>query len=426
MKYLLFIIMVTLTQGTWAKEKCWGKINFEGTINAGTYDYWQRSLIIFKEKSCQAVLVNLNTPGGSLETTRMIVEEIMNSSIPILCLVSPQGARAGSAGAIILQACHLNGALKATNLGAATPILGNGEDIKGDLKNKIVEDTKAWVLGLAKERGRDQNFAVESISDAKSLDAEAAFKANAIDFFGNDEDEFIKFAIGKKININQNTSTELTEGEINPINTDFRAKFLQLLSDPEVAYLVFMGSLALLYFEITHAGVIAPGILGGIGLVLSLMAFHKLQIAWGGVALISLGLLFFILEIFITSFGALAVGGIISFLLGSMFLFEKGAIPYAIPWRSVIPVTIFLAGIISLLTSMTIKTLRLRKRTVQGVGVGNVAHVININQSDLHLGQCKVGGEIWACRSQRGSLHLDKTYRVIEQQGLTLILKLEE
>ncbi|MES2769694.1 MAG: nodulation protein NfeD, partial [Bdellovibrionota bacterium] len=266
--FSILFVMVCFNFNAEAKDPCTLEIKIEGVIGPGTTDYIDRAISKAKNLECSSFLALINTPGGSLESTRIIVEKILNSDIPFLCLVAPQGGHAGSAGAIILQACHVNGALMATNLGAATPVAGSGQEIPKDLRNKLINDTVSWLEGVTKLRGRNLEFSKKIVDEAKAVSSEEAFKLKAIDILSDDIKGFLEKAKGRKVSINQKDHVVVV-GEIESYKQDSRFHILQIFSDPQIAYLLFMGSLALLYFEFTHPGTIAPGVIGAIGLVLS-------------------------------------------------------------------------------------------------------------------------------------------------------------
>ncbi|HEX4922879.1 MAG TPA: hypothetical protein VFV50_02300, partial [Bdellovibrionales bacterium] len=294
---------------------CTLQMKVDGVIGPGTLDYLDRAYDEAKAQNCESLLLLINTPGGNLQSTRLIVERILNSPIPVLCLVYPSGAHAGSAGAIIMQACHVNGAVETTNMGAATPIDGGGADIGKDLRQKVLNDTISWVEGLAELRGRNKKFARDIVETAKVVTAKEALSIGAIDFVGEEVATFVKFAAGRTTKIaNNKEPKKVATGQIKAFEPDFRYRLLELITHPQIAYLLFMISIGLLYFEITHPGMILPGVAGTLGLVLSLISFHLLDVRWGGLALLVLGLIFLIAEAFVPSFGALGVGGIIAFV----------------------------------------------------------------------------------------------------------------
>ena len=283
-----------------AISPCTLVMDISGSIGPGTLDYMERGAEQALASQCSSVFLKINTPGGNLATTRKIVELIMNAPIPYLCLISPSGGHAGSAGAIIMQACHVNGGLEATNIGAATPISGNGQDLQKALQKKVYEDTRSWVEGLAKYRERNVDFAREIVLDGKALDARKAAEIGALDTVVSGPNQFLDFAEKMKVRINQDEKSAIVVGPMEEFAQDLRYDTLQILSDPRWAYTIFMASLGLLYFELTHAGVFFPGVMGAIGLVISMINFHMLDVSWGAVALIILGVAFMLAELFIT------------------------------------------------------------------------------------------------------------------------------
>ena len=404
--------------------KCTLSVEIRDTVGPATFDYLQRAQEKAQEKGCASILVRINTPGGSLQSTRKIVEQIMASPIPYLCIVHPSGGHAGSAGAIIMQACHINGAMEATNLGAASPINGNGKDIPKDLRKKIFEDTRSWVEGLAKYRGRSEKFAKEIIEDAKALDADAALKADAIDVVVTDLNQFVAFAAGKPVRLNSEEMTPVTVGPIEVYEPDLRHDILQITSNPQWTYLIFMGSLGLLYFEMTHPGTILPGVVGLVGLVFSMINFHLLDVQWGGVVLLFLGMAFMFAEAFVPSFGALGLGGLASFIVGSIFLFDEKS-GYEIPLGLLISTSLALAilmfGITYLAVTATKRGLLNREKEKME---GQTLTVREFDSKKMKgIGFFK--GELWKIKSE-DDLAVDDTAKIHEVQGLTLLVKKNE
>ena len=274
MKFVMILVLSFFVQQI-AKAapaaSCTLAITINEPISAATLDYFTRAEKKAQDEKCDSLLIRMNTPGGNLQTTRMIVERILASPIPYLCLITPSGGHAGSAGAIILQACHLNGGVIATNIGAATPISGSGE-IPEDLRKKLINDTVSWMEGVTKLRGRNLKFSEEIITEAKSLSSEVAHKEKALDILAQNELDFLKQSEGRKVIVGEKQEAIVAIGDIKEYSPDMRHKVLSFIADPEFAYLLFMGSLALIYLELSHPGLIAPGVLGGIGLIFSLIA----------------------------------------------------------------------------------------------------------------------------------------------------------
>lgn len=414
-------LFVTLFLAAQAEAACTLAVTINEAITASTSDYLARAEKRAKEQKCDSLFVRMNTPGGSLQSTRLIVEQILASDIPYLCLITPSGGGAGSAGAIILQACHVNGGLTATNIGAATPILGTGEATPEDLRKKIIHDTVSWLEGVTQLRGRNLEFAKEIVTEAKSLSSEAAHKAKALDILAQNESEFLKQSEARTVLINEKKELSVKVGDLQEFAPDLRYKVLGFIADPEFAYLLFMGSLGLLYVEITNPGMIAPGVIGGIGLVLSLVAFHKLDVAWGGLALILLGIAFLILEIFVTSFGLLGIGGLVAVFVGSLFLFDAQSTGYTLPLSLIISVVAVLGVFFLGIGYLALKTIRHKSKDADA-DLANHTGVVMTVEAHGHRGQIQIMGETWIFVSE-DSLQVNDRVQVTGRQGLTLNVK---
>lgn len=391
----------------------------DGAIGPASLDFLERTSRRADQNKCGAILLLINTPGGNLQTTRLIVEHILNSSRPILCLIYPSGAHAGSAGAIIMQACHVAGAMEATNIGAATPVSGSGEAMPEDLRKKVLNDIRSWVEGLAKLRGRSESFAKEIVEDAKALSASEALKAKAIDFVATSKEDFLSFADGKSIKISENLSATLSLGETIVMVQDLRYRVMDILMNPQVAYMIFMASLGLLYFELTHPGAIAPGVIGGVGLLISLISLHMLNVTWGAVLLILAGIGFMIAEAFVAGFGILGIGGVISFFIGSLFLFDTAQTGLAIPLSTILPTTLLVG---SMMIGVAYLAFSSRKRRGHGGFddmIGKPARVSNVQAGDGKFGFIEIEGEIWRATSDL-PMNIDDQVKIIKHAGLTL------
>ncbi len=421
---VLVLFVGLLSSGETLKEKCTVGVSIREAIGAATLDYLSRAENFALENNCSSLFVRVNTPGGSLQSTRLIIERILASPIPYLCLISPSGGHAGSAGAIILMACHVNGGLTATNIGAATPILSTGGETPKDLRNKLINDTVSWLESIVKLRGRNLKFSKEIVTEAKAVSAEEAKKLNALDIVVGNEGEFLKEAQGRRVLIREQKDTEVQVGTLKEFEPDLRYKILNFTADPEISYLLFMGSLGLLYVEITHPGLIAPGVVGGIGLILSLISFHKLEVAWGGLALILLGVVFLIAELFVASFGILGIGGVVSFMVGSVLLFDKNISGQSLPWPLVGGVTLVLAGIFLGLGTLALRTYRGRRRDADFDLKNKKIKIVAVDPNG-HSGQVEIQGEVWRFISD-GELKGTDVVEVLSRQGLTLKIQKKE
>ena len=418
---LLVPFLLILLGGHFSSATCTTEIDIKGGIGPASLDWIQRSKETAEKNNCESILIMINTPGGNLQSTRRIVEEILNSDIPFLCLIGPSGAHAGSAGAIIMQACHISGGMEATNIGAATPISGGGEKMSEDMRNKIINDTRSWVVGLAKLRGRSEEFAKNIIETAEALPSEEAQRKGAIDWVGAKKEDFLKFASGRKVKMSEDKETVVVVGDIQKKQEDLRYQVMSFLMSPQIAYFLFMGSLGLLYFELTHPGMIAPGVLGAIGLGISLMALHMLDVETGGLVLIFLGLALMILEVFVTSFGILGIGGVISFFVGSLFLFDPEKSGYSLPLSSILPTTVFLGACMLGIAWLALSTRRVKDQADFAILIGKAGSAKKIN-SDGRSGQIIVNGELWKFEAQE-EVAVGDQLEVLENHGFTLKVK---
>lgn len=421
-----FLGVLFLSLSVFAQEKCTVGVTIREPIGAATLDYLTRAEKFAAENNCGSIFVRMNTPGGSLQSTRLIIEKILASRVPYLCLISPSGGHAGSAGAIILMACHVSGGVTATNIGAATPILGPGSsgEMPKDLRNKMVNDTVSWLEGIAKLRGRNMQFAKDIVTEAKAVSVDEAVKLKALDFVVNNELEFLNKAKGHKVLVREDKDVGVEVGTVREFEPDLRYQILNFTADPEIAYLLFMGSIALLYAEITHPGLVAPGVIGGIGLILSLIAFHKLDVAWGGLALILLGIGFLIAEVFVTSFGILGVGGIVSFVVGSLLLFDRETTGYTLPWPLIAAVTIVVAGFLLGLGFLALRTVRKRRKDTDFDLKTKRVRLASVDSTG-RTGKVEILGEFWNFISDEELKQTDEV-EVLDRQGLTLKIRKKE
>ncbi len=421
------VALLFVTQNLWAQEtkelsntaKCSIELELKGAIGPASLDLLTRGFEMAKVKECASLIVTINTPGGSLETTRLIVTKILNSPIPVLCLVYPSGGHAGSAGAIILQACHVNGAMEATNLGAATPVSGGGEAIPEDLRKKLLNDTRSWMDGITKLRNRNEKFGQDIILEAKAVSAEEAKKIGAIDFMAKTKQEFLDFAVGREVQMSEDLKQIVAVGPVEVFQPDLRHQALSLLTDPQIAYLIFMGSLGLLYFEITHPGTMVAGVVGAVGLVVSMVAMHKLNVEWGGLVLIFLGVILLVAEVFVPSFGILGLGGVTSFVVGSIFLYDPAKTGgYTLPLSTILPSAFLLALITFGLGYLAVRSLKVKKRGGFDDMLNLVGTVVEL-QEDSKSGLMEVRGELWKFSSSK-PVQIKSSVKVTGHLGFTL------
>jgi membrane-bound serine protease (ClpP class) len=415
----LFLLACLIAPSAWAN--CTLSIELSDAISPATFDYMERAAEEAKEKGCVSILARINTPGGSLQSTRKIVELIMNSPIPYLCVIHPAGGHAGSAGAIIMQACHVNGAMEATNIGAASPVAGTGQEMPEDLRKKMFEDTRSWVKGLANYRGRSEKFAVAIVDDAKALAAKDALEAGAIDVVATDLQGFLDFAKDRSVRLDADQTAPVQVATIRNYEPDMRYSILQIFANPQWAYLLFMASLGLLYYEFTNPGTLAPGVVGAMGLVISLMNFHLLDVSWGGVLLIVLGVAFIVAELFVPSFGALGLGGLASFVVGSLLLFDESS-GYHLPMDLLFSTSFMLALVMGGVTYLAYTGTQYGKRKRNKDKLPGQELVVQKFDPIKKKGIGKLHGELWKIKSKQ-ALEAEDEARVVAVKGLTLVVE---
>ncbi len=347
----------------------------------------------------RAFLIELDTPGGLDTAMRTIIQGILGSRIPVIVYVYPSGARAASAGALITLASDFAVMAPGTNIGAATPVsigVGGGEeetDKKSDMKKKVIEDASAYARSLAEQRGRNTDWAERIVREATSTSAEEALKVEVIDFIAEDEQALLQKLDGRSYVRKGEKKLLQTDGVVlEQVEMGWRQEILNTISNPNIAYLLMMLGILGIFFEISQPGVIFPGAIGALALLLAFFAFQTLPVNWVGALLILLAFILFLLEIAVPSFGMLTVGGIISLTLGSMMLIETSE-PYMQISRAVIAGTVAAAScLIILVLFFVVRTQRGRFFSGYEGMVGELGEAVTAID---RKGRVFVHGEYW-------------------------------
>ena len=415
--FLVFFPMAALA--------CTMQLNVNTAITPVTLDLIKKTLILAKKENCSSLLMEIDTPGGSLPATRLIVQEILNSPLPFLCLVSPKGAQATSAGAIILQACHVSGALRGTNLGASTPVLmGKEMGKESDMRKKAINDTVSFVKSLSNLRKRNEQFAEEIVTQAKSVTAQEAFELKAIEFVGDTINDFLAFSTGQTVEMKEGKTKDVVIGPLKTFHIGLRYSVLNFFADPQILYLLFLGSIMLIYFEFTHPGTLVPGIMGGIGLIIALVGLNALSVAWGAVALVFAGLVLFLAEMLVPSFGILGIGGVVSFILGSVYLFdpvEMGG--YQLPLPLILATSLVIGLLMLGACYLAVKTFRMKRDiTAMGAILNKEGEVTEILDDFGKKGWIVIHGENWKFHSEK-PLKVGDFVKVIKHKRMDLTVE---
>jgi membrane-bound serine protease (ClpP class) len=396
-----------------------------GSVNPGLADLIMNGIQKAEKDKAEALVILLDTPGGLESSMRKICQDIINAKVPVIVYVSPKGARAASAGVFITIAAHVAAMAPGTNIGAAHPVgIGMGKMDK-TMTAKVVNDMVAFGRSLAKERGRNADWVEKAVRKSVSIDAEQAKKLKVIDFVAEDLNEVLKQANNMPVKIGGKTERLKTLGvPVREIQEGLSSRVLRHIADPNIAFILMMIGLAGLYFELAHPGVVLPGVVGALSLLLAFYAFQTLPVNYIGLLLILLAFVFFVLEVYVTSYGLLSLGGVISLVLGSMMLFRGGGeMGMDIAWSVLIPtvlvVSLFFVGI----AALVMRTHLRRSKT----GSGGLMGESGVAYTDLTPagGQVFVHGEYWQAVSEE-PIKAGDHIEVVKVIGLTLRVRRKE
>ncbi|MCK4836384.1 MAG: nodulation protein NfeD [Candidatus Aminicenantes bacterium] len=372
------------------------KLNINGPIDSITEEYIIDNFEKLKiMEDLSLIIIEIDTPGGLDTSMRTIIKSIMNAPAPVAVYVSPKGARAASAGFFITIAADIASMAPGTNMGAASPVAITGQKIEETMKKKITNDAASYAKSLAKSKKRNLELSEKAVRESKSYTAEECFNNNLIEYIAEDIEDLIAQLEGKEITMmdGEKITLKLRGKPITDIPMSGRQKFLKTITNPNLAYFLLIFGLIGLYLEFTHPGIIIPGVLGGISLLLAFLAFQILPINYVGLLLILLSIGFFIAEIKVQGFGVLGIGGVISFLLGSIILINA-PIPEMRPTMSIIITFSICFGLLILfLTFKVYKAMSQRTETGQEGLTGETG--IAKSDIDSHSGKVFIHGEWW-------------------------------
>jgi membrane-bound serine protease (ClpP class) len=388
------------------------RLRVEDTIQPASQQYIERGLREAAERQASLVVLELDTPGGLVDTTRDITSAITTSSVPVVVFVAPSGARAASAGFFILISADVAVMAPGTNTGAAHPVGGQGEDLPEDVRDKVTNDAAAMVRSLAEQRGRNPETAERAVRESISLTADEALEENLIDFIAADFADLRDQLEGYEVTRSSGEIEilEIADETVVEVPPTFAEKLFSVLANPNIAYLLMaLGALGL-YVEITHPGGILPGVVGVIFLLLGLYSVSVLPVSWAGVALIFMALILFLLEVKVTSYGLLTIGGVISFVLGSLMLFD-GPIPaMRVSFGVVFPTALVIASLTGFLLTRVLRAHRERPMTGRQGLVGEIGRAIGAIET---AGKVAVHGEYWDARNTGGPINDGDAVRVV-------------
>jgi membrane-bound serine protease (ClpP class) len=403
-------------------------LDVNGAISPAMADYVVHGLKAAAEQHAELVILEMDTPGGLDSAMRDIIKGILASPVPVVTYVAPSGARAASAGTYILYASHIAAMAPATNVGAATPIqlMGGNSPTPAEPKTaeerKILNDAVAYIRGLAMERGRNPDWAVKAVRNAASLTSDEALKQHVIDVFADDIPDLLAKLNNRTVMTEDGQVTLHTAGiVIQNYQRSLRVKFLAVLTDPTVAYILLLLGIYGLVFEGYSPGGVLPGVVGAIALLLALYAFHILPVNFAGLALIVLGIILFVTETFVPAYGTLSIGGLAAFVFGSIILMDTGVPGFSVSRGLIGGISISAALIILITLWLAVRAHR--RPIVSGAEelIADSGQALEDFSADGN-GTVRIHSEIWNAHSKM-HIRAGESVTVIRRQGLKLIVK---
>jgi membrane-bound serine protease (ClpP class) len=423
-------------------------VDIKGAIGVVSAEQLAKALQRAAATGARALVVRIDTPGGLLSSTREMIQGILASPVPVVMYVAPNGSRAASAGTYLMYASHVAAMAPSTHLGAATPISlsplgfpgspppqeappstdkskdsGKDKELPTDTKStserKAINDAVAYIRSLAELRGRNADWAEKAVREAATLTASAALKEGVIDLIAETVDDLLAKIDGRMVTTPAGAVRLETKGQaVVELKPDWKAQFMSAISDPNVALILMMIGIYGLFFEFWNPGVVAPGVIGGICLIVGLAALSALPVNYAGLALLVLGVLLMAAEALIPGFGAIGLGGVVAFALGALFLFdpEQSDIPIQASWQVVAGLTAVSAAFFLGVLGMAV---RARHRPVLTGGAEMIGSVGEVVYWSGGTGRIRVRGELWSAES--GAILAEgQKVRVVGRTGLVL------
>jgi len=428
MKRLLFLLLFMIIP-LLSDTSTIMKLNINGAIGPATSNYVKNAMIAAKTKNAQMILLELDTPGGLSTSMREIIQEILNSTIPVVTYVYPKGSRAASAGTYILYASHIAAMAPGTNLGAATPVNImpttqptdlNSSNKTSTLEKKAINDATAYMKSLAQLNDRNISWALDAVKESKSLSAKDALSYGVIDIMAEDTKELLHKLDGKTLKVsNKHVVLETQNVTIISFEADFKTRFLSIITNPNMAYIFLLIAIYGIFFELMNPGAIVPGVVGVISGVIALYSLNILPFNYAGLILIILGISFMISEVFVAGFGILGISGVISFAFGSVLLFDSQTLGSSVSIPVIIAFTL-----VSLAFFILVMKLFINSRSAKIVSgteemIGSIAEVVGVDGNNYHV-HCH--GEMWSAIS-KSELSVGQRVEVTNLSGLILEVK---
>ncbi len=392
-------------------------LSVDGTINPALSDYIIKGIEEAEQNKAACVIIRMDTPGGVVTTTKTIIKEMINAKLPVVVYVAPSGSSASSAGALITVAADVAAMAPGTNIGAAHPVAGGGQEIGESMSEKIINDLTAYIRSIVVKKGRNAEWAEQAIRESVSITAKEALDIKVIEIIADSLPDLLEKLHGRQVEKEGRNFTLETKGaQIEKILPGLRFKILDVVANPNIAYILMMiGGIGIM-MELYNPGLIFPGVVGGICLLLSFFALQVLPVNYVGIMLIILSVILFILELKIASFGLLSLGAIISLTLGSIMLFDTGETAMRVSWSVIIPMVSMVSAFFIFALGLVVKAWLKQPRTGKQGLIGEVG--VALTNLDTE-GKVAIHGEYWNANSDGHILKGEKV-RVIRVDDLCL------
>jgi membrane-bound serine protease (ClpP class) len=396
-------------------------IKIDGSINPSTSDFVHKSIEEARNQNAECLIIELNTPGGLLKSTRYIVSDLLMSPIPVIVFVSPSGSQAASAGVFITLASNIAVMAPGTNIGASHPVGGQGGQMDSVMSEKVTNDAAAFIRSISEKRKRNVAWAEDAVRKSVSITETEALRDSVIDLIANDVNDLLAKINGREVETSTGKKILNTkDAKIINYESGWFQKFLAIISDPNIAYIFMMLGIWGIIIEFYHPGAILPGVVGGICIILGLYGLHTLPLNYAGLALILLAVILFIAEVKITSYGMLTVGGVICLFLGSMMLIDTTSSlekAIEISMSVIISTVIIITATFAVLSYLVYKA---HKRKAMGGESGMIGEIGEVFEDIVNgKGMVKIMGEIWNAEAKEDINRGDKV-KVVQVHDLTI------
>ncbi len=401
------------------------KLEIKGAVGPASSNYLKEGMAAAVQDNAQMVLIELDTPGGLSTSMREMIQEITNSTLPVITYVSPKGARAASAGTYLLYASHVAAMAPGTNLGAATPIslmpvpkmTDANTSAPSSLEKKVINDAMAYIKSLAELNDRNITWAMEAVKEAKSISAKDALRYHVIDMMAENSIELLNKLDGTRLRVSGKEVILSTKNAlIHPFEPDWKTQLLMIITDPNIAYMLLLIAIYGIFFELVNPGAIFPGVIGVISGVISLYALNMLPFNYAGLLLILLGIAFMVAEVLIAGFGILGIGGVAAFAFGSLLLFDTDTLGSGVSIPLIIAFTLVSLAFFIFVIRFLIKSRSVKIVTGVDEMIGSTAEVLESSEKGYRV---RCHGEVWYAESD-SALEIGQKVCVESLSGLVL------